>query len=78
MKKKKIPEAKERPKKLRFWVVLVAIVVLAVIIIGVVYQVNRPAGFHYEGWIDCMPPLEGAQAELCAQAEAAGYPYIAY
>ena len=34
--------------------------------------------FEYEGWIDCMPPLDGERAELCRRAEAAGYEKIAY
>ena len=34
--------------------------------------------FEYEGWINCMPPLDAGQAELCKRAEAAGYDKIAY
>lgn len=29
-------------------------------------------------WIDCMPPLDNYQSQLCARAEEIDYPYIAY
>ena len=77
MTKKTAPEAKEKPKKLRFWVILVAILVLILIIAGIVrHAIDNE--FHYEGWIDCMPPLDSAEAELCERAERAGYEKIAY
>ena len=34
--------------------------------------------FEYEGWIDCMPPLDEAEADLCRRAKEAGYDKIAY
>jgi hypothetical protein len=42
-----------------------------------VYKYRDP-DFEYEGWIDCMPPLDEYEADLCKRAEEAGYPYIAY
>lgn len=77
MKKKKAPEAKEKPKKLRLWVILVVIIVLLMIIAGIVRHAMDNE-FHYEGTIDCMPPLSASEAELCERAEKAGYPNIVY
>jgi len=77
MTKKTVPEAKEKPKKLRFWVILIVILVLILIIVGIVRH-STDNEFHYDGWIDCMPPLDSAQAELCERAERAGYQKIAY
>lgn len=34
--------------------------------------------FEFEGWINCQPLLTEEQAELCRQAEEAGYDKIAY
>ena len=34
--------------------------------------------FEFEGWINCQPMLTDEQAELCRQAEEAGYDKIAY
>ena len=77
MVQKKAAEAKEKPKKLRFWVILLAVLVLLLIIGGIVrHSIDNE--FHYEGWIDCMPPLDVQQAELCRRAEQAGYDKIAY
>ena len=39
---------------------------------------EEQSGFEYEGWIDCQPLLTEEQAELCRQAEEAGYDKIAY
>ena len=40
--------------------------------------IQRDENFEYEGWIDCMPPLNDDEADLCNRAKEAGYPYIAY
>ena len=53
-------------------------VVVVIIAIVVAIIVSRQNEFHYEGWIDCMPPLSESEADLCRRAEAANYPYIAY
>ena len=53
------------------------LMVLILIIAGIVrHSIDNE--FHYEGWIDCMPPLDSAEAELCERAERAGYEKIAY
>ena len=39
---------------------------------------EEQSSFEYEGWINCQPLLTEEQAELCRQAEEAGYDKIAY
>ena len=58
--------------------VIVFVTLAIIIILVVIFIKNHSNKFAYDGWIDCMPPLSGSKADLCKQAEAAGYPYIAY
>ena len=59
-------------------IIIASVVVVVIIAIVVAIIVSRQNEFHYEGWIDCMPPLSESEADLCRRAEAANYPYIAY
>ncbi len=77
MKRKKTSDAKEGAKKRYIFVVLTAVVVLLLVVAGVAYYAANNE-FRYEGWIDCMPPLDPSEAELCERAKRAGYPNIAY
>jgi len=58
-------------------VLVVLVVGLIIFIICLVTQ-KQNLSFEYEGWINCQPILTPEEADLCARARAANYPYIAY
>ena len=67
---------KESTNKTKIILILGAIaIILASVILLPVFKQNK---FEHEGWINCQPLLSEEEAELCRQAEAAEYPYIAY
>jgi hypothetical protein len=67
----------KRVIKKRAVIILILLACAAVAAFFILQNWTKPK-FEYDGWINCMPLMDGKQAELCRQAEEAHYPYIAY